>query len=591
MADTDTTTAAVPSPSGGLWDKLGNHYEGIWSVGRMFDLLEGEINTIEFEPLVDGRGIEFRITRLDGTYEFHSAKRQAPGNSWTLYELSKTDPKTGRSTLGDLLEKLERHPGALARFVSGSSSMLQDLRDRRFRQCQTFEDFRLTMVEADQKYLDDFTKYIQGERDAETAYNLLCRLESHALDEATLEQVVDRRIRYVLCQTDGKPCNPQVVRFYMAGKIVDFLRRTMAQDDVQALVTEGGFAERRLTDRSSDQAAIRSNTDAFMQEVDVLAVGGKPIPRDEASQIIALVSADCPSNVFVQGTAGQGKSFVLAQVVQGLREVGLPVLILRLDCLPDETTADALGLAMGLAASPVHALCAVASPGPCVLVLDQVDAVSQASGRNPRLWTALNALLADFASMEGRADVRLVMACRSFDVENDARIRALCTTGHDFETIELENLATDVVREVLREAEYSPASFSDQQLEVLRLPENLFLFLQSSQAGRPVFSCIHQLYEGFWDVKCSRCSQTSNGTAQWYELVQTMTDYLSRNQILAAPGSILDPYQGVDVLCRENVLVRRHGMVRFFHEGFFDYAYARFFAAAEQTLVQLLRGG
>lgn len=55
-----------------------------------------------------------------------------------------------------------------------------------------------------------------------------------------------------------------------------------------------------------------------------------------------------------------------------------------------------------------------------------------------------------------------------------------------------------------------------------------------------------------------------------------------------ATGDLLDD---ADVLASEQVLTRQDGRVSFFHEAFFDYAFARRWIAREETLVAFLLAG
>src|SRR5262245_19073852 len=113
--------------AGGAAGKLGNEYEGLWTIRQLFDVLDGTATELEVEPLEDGIGIEFLKRLASGEVEHHSVKIQTPNSAWTVYELSKDRKKktpsapdagaTGnrqqsvgppRSFLGDLLEKTNK---------------------------------------------------------------------------------------------------------------------------------------------------------------------------------------------------------------------------------------------------------------------------------------------------------------------------------------------------------------------------------------------------------------------------------------------------------------------------------------------------
>jgi len=70
----------MPRP-GGEADKLGNRYEGVWTVDSLLDVLAAVI----VEPLTeDHLGVEFVKELHDGRREFHSAKRQTISAIWRL---------------------------------------------------------------------------------------------------------------------------------------------------------------------------------------------------------------------------------------------------------------------------------------------------------------------------------------------------------------------------------------------------------------------------------------------------------------------------------------------------------------------------
>src|SRR3954469_23693200 len=108
----------MPRP-GGEADKLGNHYEGIWTVDNLLDLLSDDAISLQPEPFdkSEGEGLEFIKTLADGTVEYHSAKRQKIGICWSLADLARTKPN-GRSILGDLFAKLIANSHAHSLFVS-----------------------------------------------------------------------------------------------------------------------------------------------------------------------------------------------------------------------------------------------------------------------------------------------------------------------------------------------------------------------------------------------------------------------------------------------------------------------------------------
>jgi hypothetical protein len=103
---------------GGEADKLGNAYEGLWTVYNALDVLRGRAREITVEPLQNGEGVEFVKVRNDGSPEFHSVKIQTTKPVWLLSMLTAKDKNTRRSIFGDLVTKLQKDTHTQCRFVS-----------------------------------------------------------------------------------------------------------------------------------------------------------------------------------------------------------------------------------------------------------------------------------------------------------------------------------------------------------------------------------------------------------------------------------------------------------------------------------------
>lgn len=75
-------------------------------------------------------------------------------------------------------------------------------------------------------------------------------------------------------------------------------------------------------------------------------------------------------------------------------------------------------------------------------------------------------------------------------------------------------------------------------------------------------------------------------------MVYALCDHMHERQTLSTPEVIVENWNtDVDAMASEHVLVLENGRCSFFHEGFFDYAYARRFAGGSQGLCTLLVSG
>ncbi|MBX9392509.1 hypothetical protein K4749_02570 [Streptomyces sp. TRM72054] len=313
------------------------------------------------------------------------------------------------------------------------------------------------------------------------------------------------------------------------------------------------------------------------------------ILREEAVCLVAEVRGGTRRLVLLTGTAGGGKSAVLHQTFTALDEAGTPVLAFRLDRLEPFGSTHELGQRVGLPMSPVGALGAVADGRPCVLVVDQLDAVSMASGRIPETFDAVADLVDEAAAHPG---MRVVLACRAFDAEADARIRRLTTTDH-CTRVTVGSLSDAQVDTAVTNMGLDISRLAPPQRALLRSPLHLVLLAQvADQEEALLFHTTRQLFDAFWDTKQEECARRP--AVRFHDAVSELVAAMSARQRLSVPYRLLDTDDlaaSRKVLESEHVCVRDGRQLAFFHESFFDYAFARDWLRREESLVAFLTGG
>jgi hypothetical protein len=250
-----------------------------------------------------------------------------------------------------------------------------------------------------------------------------------------------------------------------------------------------------------------------------------------------------------------------------------------------------LGQQLDLEESPALVVAAAAAGKEAVLVVDQLDAVSTTSGRSSSFVEAVEGLLAEARGLRYGLKLHVIVVCRSFDWDNDHRLRQLLSEKHT--KIEVTEFSQDEVRALLSAEGFNGELFGHRQIELLRLPQNLSLFLDAvfDPEKAPKFSTAKELFDRYWDVKRDSVAQRAAPlTEQWPEVVQLLCEEMTRTQQLSVPREKLDRFAGnfVAQMASENVLTfdgRRYG---FGHESFFDYCFARAFVAKEQSLTEFI---
>lgn len=574
--------------AGGESDKLGNRYEATWTAGQLLRLLTSELQSIVVEPFGgDSLGVEFVVIGLSGRREFHSVKRQRASGDWTLSELCRADGG-GRSVLSELTHKLAADPAADVCFVSSTgANQIRELAERAKRRASASE-FQSDLASSDALRGPLEQRLLPLAGDWDTLHGWLRRLRVVLIDEDSLTLQVERQIDVLLYRPDDQTWEPRDVRLLLADFVLSNLGGQLTGNAVWSFLNFNGFAHRSWAADTPvcKQAAEVNRT--YIRNVELELINNARIERNATSTLLEkLQDPKGARHMVLAAAAGVGKSCVVAQLIDLLAAREIPCAVVRLDQHGEARNTREMGRRLDLPSSPAVVLAGIAEGKPCVLLVDQFDALSQVSGRYPHLWDVFAALLDEAEVCE---NMRLVVACREFDLQHDPRLRAFARDREGLCKIPLELLTVDEVQAALQSAGVA-RQLSSRELDILRTPLHLLLFLDLGGEGL-AFGSASELYDRFWERKQRSVTAQVGGQSEWAEALWRLCDCMSDRQVLAVPEAVLDKWpQTVAAMKSQHVLIAERGLVRFFHESFFDYAFARRFCADGRRLVDLLRSG
>jgi hypothetical protein len=568
--------------TGGAADKFGNRFEGRWTVFMMADVMDERADALRLEPPgEEGAGVEFWLRRST-SQEYHQVKRQhgAEGR-WTIGSLGE------KGTLLHFFYKLG-DPAAQCVFVSTHSAyQLEELADRARRAASWQEYEREFLKTGKSKTSFDELRNYWAKCGETEAYDRLKRVFVRNVDEETLRVMVESRLAQLV---EGQP--PQVVAAILAQYALDQVHHELTAIDLWRHLGQQACRRREWGKDPHVLAAVEAQNNRYLGLLRDDAISGTLIPRAEAQLVIdKLSSTDRKSSVMLAGEAGVGKSSVTPQVIGQLLGLGWAVLAFRVDRMEPQPTPDHVGERLNLPGSPAHILASVAKGRDCALVIDQLDAVSLASGRNPQFFECISEIIKQASIYPG---MRLILICRKFDIDNDYRLRRLLEENGIAEVVTIKRLSHEKVREVVTSLGLDPSKLSAKQLDLLSVPLHLNLLSEvaaGSQADVLDFETAKDLYDKFWELKRSRARDRLGREARWARVIDTLCDYMNESQVLSAPTSVFDDDDlDVDakVMASEHVLSFDDGRYSFFHESFFDYAFARRFSARRQRLLPFL---
>ena len=569
---------------GGKWDKLGNRYESLWIVDALLSVLRGDAISITVEPLLDeGEGVDFIKELKDGTRDHVSVKRQNTANLWSLADLTRPKGETRRSMLGDLFNRLVDR-GTRATFVSQTTANTllnvcekakQSTSSRLFEEgVGTSEDLR-TQVER---------CLIQGLRlNWDELWNRLCRLTVCGVDETSFRMWLERSVEWDIISTNNCQKSPEIIRLLLYELVYAWFGKPVCRATIVTYLADRALAPRDWSGQTDDLTELERRNRLYAQGVEAELIENAAIPRNEVSTLVEEILAGTKT-VVLAGSAGLGKSCVLAQFIRELDRRQIPHLAIRLDNQTGVRSAAAFGRDLGFSMSPVAVLSGIAARRNAVLVVDQLDALSTASGRNPLLWEVFRDLQFEIKQF---GTIQLVLACRTYDLENDSQLRRLANDPAAKRVI-LQLLDVEKVRAVIAHAGGSLSAFKQSHLELLRTPLHLGVFLLGDPESAQPATDLTQLYDRYWIHKRNVAEARLPRPIRFEKTVNHLAAILSERQSLSAPRDIFDR-EGLgadaEALASDHVLVVDGNNFRFFHETFFDYSFARGFIASEQYLL------
>jgi hypothetical protein len=564
---------------GGSASKYGQRYEGRWTVNALLRLLDEDAASIRLEePGADFA--EFLLRLSDGTNEYHQVKRaSSKSDRWTIKTLLGKD----LDVLGRFKDKLESDSSAFCVFASQQDALDLRVISSSARDAVTAQEFidEFTLSKDRRSALQDLLEG-WGVGEDET-YDLLRRIRVEVASDETLLDFLRVRAEKLV---DG---DPLVVMDVLAQLPLERVHDELHADDLWRYLEERGLARRDWANDPHVLTAVGDATDQFLERLRSTAIGGELLQRDEAASMAADLRADIRL-ALASGEAGAGKSHVVLQAVDLLRAEML-VLAFRADAVNPGRDAKRIGADIGLTGSPAAVLAAIADGRHALLVIDQLDATSTASGRKSEFFEGIDSIVRQARAFP---EIRVLVACRQFDLENDRRLRRFSERDSEGRTYAVGRLARPVVLTTLEKLGLDPSHLGETQLQLLELPLHLALLAEvAARPDAPSFATPNDLFALYWDAKQEKVEQRAGTSGEWMRIIETLCDHMSERQILSAPREmIIDEWRETTLaMASESVIVAQGTRFAFFHESFFDYAFVRRYIGRGGSLVDLLEEG
>lgn len=557
---------------GGISNKTGNRYESLWTVLHFLRVLNGDLRAITVEKLgKENDGFEFHVKKPDGTEKWLQSKINASGGNWT--------PKALKTAgVLDAFRKRLKDPNCICQFVSqdGTHVLREACNDARI--AGNLEVYNEHASEDRKQALQVFSEGLTGESAEAIAFDHLTRCHFDNASTEVIQSTVKDLSNFLFKA-------PEHVLDSVVGFLEVSINRCITTEESRNWARGKTILELRpVLDPTASERIAEANA-TYLASHSNRGFGGAELDRGYAALVLKKIQ-NGTSLIMVSGGAGSGKTIAVRQLLALAEKSGMLALAIRLDKSLDAGTPLDLGKVNGLPESPAYSLARLAEGEPSLLIIDQIDAVSDLAGRSASVRDALFATLREVGL---HPDLHCVLVCRDYDLEGDDRFRALLESnfavtvkqGAPRISVEPMDWATEILP--LLKDNRLKGEFTESQKKLLSSPLNLSLFLS---IDRQHFSPDTQsdLFHELLDQV-----QKTDKDKPLFKGLEAMAGWMSDKHRLRCPDFVLRPFPGLkDWLASEGLIVAECRHLHFMHESLFDYIFATAYLQQDKSLLAFL---
>lgn len=556
---------------GGRADKVGNEYENHFLGKQLLRLAEGELLSVEVEPLGDeGSGVEYISTKHDNARIYYQCKSSnGSKNQWSIADLDGHKVFTNAKNHILSSDKNEYH------FISPLAyDGLDDLcaRARTNHSAKDFVEHQLTNQNLRKQFKKCGEKLGLSDENDRECQKLVSILSQCYFDQVpnTQESLQDIEAR-VAWNFSG---NARAARLVLENFVNDEGRYgvQISTHDVILAMQSRGFNPKKYGQDESVWQRIENLNSIYWGAY--LPINGTLLPRNAAMKVIEYLENG--DSVLLHGKAGSGKSGCVELISKYLEENGTLYLRLKLDKNIPQNSSTEYGRALGLPDSPVRCLQSVSGNKKCVLILDQLDALRWTTIHSPTAMAVCKELLHEvrIANEYYGANISVLCITRSFDCKSDAGIRNLFAVDNGkTETWKKVELGTLSDKEVVGVVGNCYSSFSQKLKELLHSPASLYVWtcLDDNRRAQPITSA-NELFAEWWIQILEHCAQKGFARSDVDALIKSLAQRMCSSSLFALPRRGYAAQSRIlDALISEGMIVDNSAKISFTHQSFLDY--------------------
>ena len=557
---------------GGRADKQGNVYENRCLARILIRLVAEEITSVVVEPVEENSDIcEFYTVAEDGSKTYYQCKGSNGMNDhWRPSDLQRYNLFSRVQTL------LRGDPTCRFCFVSPLYyGGLEELcaRAKTYPSAKSFYANALS----NKSLLDSLSaceRYFKLSHDNDDQLNELVNLLSRCefIVRPNNSEMVQDLEQIVGIYFWGTAETTRVLLENYVNDTASYGKELTVSDVVNYLLENGVSPRVRMGDTRSVPVITRLNK-RFVDSYD--PIQGCLFHRESTERIIHEI--DEGKSVVLHGKAGVGKSGCVRELINYLESNHIDYLAIQLDKHIPHDFADKYGESLGLPGSPVSCLSAISGSKPCVLILDQLDALR---------WTAMHSSTALDICKEMIEQVRainkhasghmsVVFSVRTFDYENDAGIKSLFNEEEQEERdsswseINVGILTDDEVKQIIGD-EYD--KLTGRVKELIRVPSSLYVWLKLDSKRRSnQITSSQEMVRSWWSQIQDNYAAAGHNGDSLASCIDELVAAISNSASFSLPHAMFPKYtHEIKFLASCGVLRLENNTVSFVHQSFLD---------------------
>nr|WP_321521523.1 AAA family ATPase [uncultured Macellibacteroides sp.] len=311
------------------------------------------------------------------------------------------------------------------------------------------------------------------------------------------------------------------------------------------------------------------------------------IERGETKELYNWLTSEFneknPKIALLVGNAGYGKSVVLKDLFSLLNENGIPSLGIKADKILNISSIKDIETELNLKDNIFSIFQSLSRNKTCAFIIDQIDALSLSLSSSRHAINSYDRLI---KQLESLPNVRIVISCRTYDLDYDASLRAYKKN----KVINLSLLEIEQVNQVLSDFKINISETNNRLKEFLRIPLHLNLFCKlriTKQFDDTI--TLQKLYDEIWIEFIEQC--ISIDSDKLIETLALLARKMNEKQQIVVDKRLFSLYtKELNYLFHSELLKNSASdKIQFIHQTFYDYVYSRTFINSGKSVTDWLK--